>query len=100
MTNLTWWTNEDNIRAAFGDAGTRVKEIQFLEHKPNGKSKGMANVLFPDVETATVAKGLIEGREINGKVCEVNYSRSIPVKPYERVYRNFLHVYIIALLYK
>ena len=53
---MTWWTSEDNLRATFGDLSHRILQIQFLEHKPNGKSKGMAIVEFVDVRTAELAK--------------------------------------------
>jgi RNA recognition motif-containing protein len=86
ISNLTWWTTEDDIRRALGsDLGTRIKELQFLEHKPNGKSKGMVIVEFLDLETADVGKSLLEGCEINGKVCEVSFSRSPPIRPYESI---------------
>ena len=84
ISNLTWWTSEDDLRQLLGDLSNRIKELQFLENKPNGKSKGMVIVEFVDVATAEVAKGMLEGRDICGRVCEVSFARNPPVKPYER----------------
>lgn len=84
VSNLTWWTSEDDIRAALGEGlGTRLLSVHFIEHKPNGKSKGMAIIEFRDVETAEMAKERMEGNEINGKRCEIGYARSPPMKPFE-----------------
>lgn len=84
ISNLNWWTSEDDLRQILGDLSNRIKEFQFLENKPNGKSKGMVIVEFVDVATAEVAKGILEGREISGRVCEVTFARNPPMKPYER----------------
>lgn len=84
LSNLTWWTSEDDLRAVLGDLGSRITELQFLEHKPNGKSKGMVIIEFVDVATAESAKSLLEGKEINGRVVEAHFARSPPVKSYER----------------
>lgn len=84
ISNLTWWTSEDDLRQILGDLSNRIKELQFLENKPNGKSKGMVIVEFVDVATAEVAMSILEGREISGRVCEVTFARNPPMKPYER----------------
>lgn len=89
VSGLTWWTSEDDLRQILGDLSNRVKELQFLENKPNGKSKGMVIIEFVDVATAEVAKEMLEGREISGKVCEVSFARNPPVKPYERSNSTF-----------
>lgn len=86
---MTWWTSEDDLRSAFDDLSHRILQIQFLEHKPNGKSKGMAIVEFADVPTAELAKKCIEGKEMIGKrIWEVSFARNAPVKAYERSYRK------------
>lgn len=86
---MTWWTSEDDLRSAFGDLSIRILQIQFLEHKPNGKSKGMAIVEFVDVATAELAKHTVEGREMVGKrVWEISFARNAPMRAYERPPRN------------
>lgn len=84
ISNLTWWTNEDDLRSLLGDNfGNRILSVHFIEHKPNGKSKGMAIVEFGEVDTAEMAKDRIEGKEIYGRKCEVGFARNPPIKPFE-----------------
>jgi len=42
ISDLNWWTTEDDIRGWANQAGCEdeLKEITFSEHKVNGKSKG------------------------------------------------------------
>jgi hypothetical protein len=42
ISDLHWWTTEDDIRGWINDAGAEdeLKDITFSEHKVNGKSKG------------------------------------------------------------
>lgn len=42
LSDLHWWTTEDDIRGWIDDAGAEdeLKDITFSEHKVNGKSKG------------------------------------------------------------
>ena len=42
ISDLHWWTTEDDIRGWINDVGAEVelKELTFSEHKVNGKSKG------------------------------------------------------------
>lgn len=87
---MAWWTSEEDLRHIFGELSNRIKELQFLEHKPNGKSKGLVIIEFIDVASAEMAKSIIEGKEINGRVCEASFARSPPVKPYERTQRTLL----------
>lgn len=42
LSELHWWTTEDNVREWIHDAGAidGLKDLTFSEHKVNGKSKG------------------------------------------------------------
>lgn len=43
ISELHWWTTEDDIRGWANEAGAEdeLKELTFSEHKVNGKSKGL-----------------------------------------------------------
>ena len=100
VSNMTWWTSEDNLRATFGDLSHRILQIQFLEHKPNGKSKGMAIVEFVDVRTAELAKKAVEGKELDGgRVWEISFARSPPVRAFERSNRKKIIFFLYFRLY-
>ncbi|RVX70004.1 hypothetical protein B0A52_06175 [Exophiala mesophila] len=62
ISDLHWWTTEDDIRGWLYDAGAEaeLKDITFSEHKVNGKSKGQAYVDFSSLQAATAAKHKIE----------------------------------------
>ncbi len=84
VSNLAWWTNENDLRTAFGEIAGKTKNIQFLEHKSNGKSKGIAIVEFVDEAAAAKAKEIADGKEINGMACSITFARSPHIKSYER----------------
>ena len=98
-SNLTWWTNEDDIRGLLSESlNTRILSVHFIEHKPNGKSKGMAIIEFRDIETAEMAKEMIEGKEIYGKRCEIGFAKNPPMKPFESKFNYFIVcIYILIL---
>ncbi|KAH9884023.1 hypothetical protein F4778DRAFT_774853 [Xylariomycetidae sp. FL2044] len=62
MSELHWWTTDDEIRNWARSAGCEdeLKEITFSEHKVNGKSKGQAYIEFTSQQAATAAKHQID----------------------------------------
>ncbi|XP_044721694.1 RNA recognition motif domain-containing protein [Hirsutella rhossiliensis] len=58
ISELNWWTTDDDIRGWLRKAECEgeVKELTFSEHKVNGKSKGQAYVEFQSRQAATAAK--------------------------------------------
>ena len=73
VSNLTWWTNEDEVSEAFGEYGKSVTHLQILEFKSNGKSKGKAIVEFDTERTAASARKEADGKTIHGQRCTVSF---------------------------
>ncbi|KAJ9620761.1 hypothetical protein H2204_012171 [Knufia peltigerae] len=64
ISDLNWWTTEDDIRGWTNEAGAEdeLRDITFSEHKVNGKSKGQVYVEFSSPQAATAAKHTIEAQ--------------------------------------
>lgn len=62
ISDLHWWTTEDDLRNWANQAHAEVdlREISFSEHKVNGKSKGQAYLLFQSPGASTAVKHKIE----------------------------------------
>ncbi|QKX63896.1 uncharacterized protein TRUGW13939_11068 [Talaromyces rugulosus] len=62
VSELFWWTTDDEIRSWVQEAGAEndLKDVTFSEHKVNGKSKSQAFVEFTTPQGATAVKHLIE----------------------------------------
>ncbi|KAK8204954.1 hypothetical protein IWZ01DRAFT_81977 [Phyllosticta capitalensis] len=62
ISDLHWWTNEDDIRGWTNQSGCEdeLVEITFNEHKVNGKSKGQCFVELSSPQAATALKRTIE----------------------------------------
>jgi hypothetical protein len=62
ISDLHWWTTEDDLRkwASQVDAEVDILEISFSEHKVNGKSKGQVYMLFSSAQSSTAVKHKIE----------------------------------------
>jgi len=69
---LTWWTTDQDLETLFSEYG-RVKSVKFFEDKVNGKSKGYALIEFANPDSAHQARDKLNGREINGKQCVINF---------------------------
>ncbi|RMZ88727.1 hypothetical protein DV736_g4041, partial [Chaetothyriales sp. CBS 134916] len=62
VSDLHWWTSEDDLRGWVNEAGAEhdLRDISFNEHKVNGKSKGQAYLEFDSSQSASAAKHRIE----------------------------------------
>ncbi|OJD37464.1 rrm domain-containing protein [Diplodia corticola] len=62
ISDLHWWTNEDDIRGWTNQSGCEdeLVDVTFNEHKVNGKSKGQCFVEMASPQAATALKHTIE----------------------------------------
>jgi hypothetical protein len=62
LSELHWWTTEEDVRAFCAAANTEheLKELAFGEHKINGKSRGEAYLEFTSPAAATATKREVE----------------------------------------
>ncbi|KAG6026145.1 hypothetical protein E4U41_001339 [Claviceps citrina] len=68
ISELNWWTTDDDIRGWLRRAGCEdeAKELTFSEHKVNGKSKGQVYIEFQSRQAATAAKHYIDESATEG----------------------------------
>ncbi|QUC19861.1 uncharacterized protein UV8b_04102 [Ustilaginoidea virens] len=62
ISELNWWTTDDDIRGWMrkAECEDEVKELTFSEHKVNGKSKGQVYVELESRQAATAAKRFMD----------------------------------------
>ena len=62
LSDLHWWTTEEDLRAFCAKAGveSELRDLIFGEHKINGKSRGEAYLEFESAQAASAAKREVE----------------------------------------
>lgn len=72
--NLSWDTNEDGLREAFGQAG-EVTDVVIISDRETGRSKGFGFVEMATEEGAQAAIEMWNGKELDGREMTVNIAR-------------------------
>ncbi|KAJ3475754.1 hypothetical protein NLG97_g9349 [Lecanicillium saksenae] len=78
ISELNWWTTDDDIRgwARTAEVENEIKDLTFSEHKINGKSKGQVYVEFNSRQAATATKhqiGKVSSEDAQHKKLTVMY---------------------------
>jgi RNA recognition motif-containing protein len=72
--NLSWNVTEDQLKEAFGQAGT-VTSTAIIMDKMTGKSKGFGFVEMSSDEEAQAAITMWNDKELDGRPLRVNIAR-------------------------
>ena len=71
---MSFDTNEDSLRNAFAEHG-EVTDISMITDRDTGRPRGFAFVTMPD-GAAQAAIGALNGKELDGRVLNVNEARA------------------------
>jgi RNA recognition motif-containing protein len=77
---LSYQTTEDNLGAAFAQAGTVVSAI-VIKDKFSGQSKGFGFVEMSTDEEAAAAITALDGKELDGRTIKVNEAKPMEDRP-------------------
>jgi RNA recognition motif-containing protein len=69
--NLSFTTNEDELRNLFGATGTIV-DVKVVTDRETGRSRGFAFVEMSSAAEATEAISQLNGREFGGRTLKIN----------------------------
>lgn len=72
--NLSWNVNDDQLRAAFTQAGT-VTSARVMMDKMTGRSRGFGFVEFETEEMAKAAIEMWNGKDLDGRKLVVNTAK-------------------------
>jgi len=73
--NLSYDTNEENLRAAFSEDGRSVTDVHILIDRDTGRSRGFGFVQMGTDEEAQNAIAALDGRDLDGRPLRVNEAR-------------------------
>jgi RNA recognition motif-containing protein len=69
--NLSFHTNEDTLRNAFGNFG-EVTDVRILTDRESGRSRGFGFVTMADPRNASQAMSQLNGAMVDGRDLRVN----------------------------
>ena len=72
--NMHFGTTEGDLRALFEQFG-EVTRLQVMTDRDTGRSRGFAFVDMADEQAAAKAVAALNGKEVNGRVLNVNEAR-------------------------
>jgi RNA recognition motif-containing protein len=78
--NLDWATDEDKLRALFGQDGRTVTEVMLKRDRRTGRSRGFAFVDLASDEEVEAAIAALNGAELDGREIKVGAAKALPVR--------------------
>lgn len=73
--NLSYATNEETLRAVFGEGGRQVRNVSIIIDRETGRSRGFAFVQMASPEEAQAAIAALDGHEVAGRPLRVKEAR-------------------------
>jgi RNA recognition motif-containing protein len=73
--SLSWDTNDEGLRAAFGAHG-EISEAVVISDRDTGRSRGFGFVTFDDDEAADKAVAALNGTELDGRTIRVDVAQA------------------------
>ena len=86
--NMTYNTNEEQLRTMFAEAGT-VVSVDVIKDRNTGMSKGFAFITMSSQPEAAKAISLFNGKDIDGRPLKVDTAKAREERPSSgRSYNN------------
>ena len=73
--NLSFDTNDDSLRAAFGADGRNVTEVTIMTDRDTGRPRGFGFVEMASSEDAQAAITALDGSDLDGRNIKVNEAK-------------------------
>jgi len=73
--SLSWDTNDEGLRSAFGTHG-EISEAIVISDRDSGRSRGFGFVTFDDDESADKAVAALNGTELDGRTIKVDVAQA------------------------
>ena len=73
--SLSWDTNDEGLRRAFGTHG-EISEAIVISDRDSGRSRGFGFVTFNDDEAADKAVAALNGTELDGRTIKVDVAQA------------------------
>ena len=78
--NLSYRTNEEDLRHVFEEFGT-VDQVDIITDRETGRSKGFGFVEMSNADEAKAAIEAMDGKEVAERTLKVNEARPRPPRP-------------------
>lgn len=79
--NLPYTTSNEDLRAAFAQAGGSLASAEVVMDRDTGRSRGFGFVTFEDDGEAQAAVDMWDGKELDGRQLKVNVARPREDRP-------------------
>ncbi|MDO8462777.1 MAG: RNA-binding protein [bacterium] len=79
--NLSYSTGNDELKAAFEQAGSSLTSAEVVMDRMSGRSRGFGFVSYEDDADAQAAIDMWDGKDLDGRSLKVNVARPREERP-------------------